>query len=234
MDYIYDLHVHSNECSKCASSSLIDMVKAYKKAGFSGFVVTNHFLRGYNCVPGELDWADKMYCYWNPYIKAKKVADELDFDLLFGIEEGYGMAQEVLFYGIDLDFLLANYDMCQIPIEQLCERVRAYGGFSSHAHPFRERDYIPKNYKRMDISALDGLEIYNASNETNESNLKAEKLMNQAGLKFTAGSDNHNVRSLENGNVGGLIFNRRIRTARELCDALRSGEGRVYKKEIDK
>lgn len=234
MDYIYDLHVHSKECSNCASSALTDMVRAYKKAGYAGFVITNHFLRGCNCVPAELDWAGKMHCYWDTYTEAKKVADELDFDLLFGIEECYGMAQEVLIYGIDLDFLLANPDMCEIPIEQLCERVREYGGFSSHAHPFRERDYIPKNYKRMDISALDGLEIYNASNGDNESNRKAEELMRQSGLKFTAGSDNHNVRTLENGNVGGLIFNRRMRTSAELCDALRSGEGRVYKKEQDR
>ncbi len=233
MGYIYDLHVHSNECSKCASSSLVDLVHAYKKAGFAGFAVTNHFLRGYNWIPAELSWADKMHMYWDVYIEAKKVADELDIDLLFGIEEGYGQAQEVLFYGIDLEFLLANPDMCEIPIEQLCQRVREYGGFSSHAHPFRERDYIPKDYKRMDITALDGLEIYNASNES-EHNEKAVELMQQSGLKFTAGSDNHNVWTLEKGNVGGLIFDHRVRTSKELCDALRSGEGIVYKKESDR
>ena len=174
-----------------------------------------------------------MHCYWDAYIEAKKLADELDIDLLFGIEENYGMAQEVLFYGIDLDFLLNNPDMCEIPIEELCERVRAYGGFSAHAHPFRERDYIPKDYKRMDISYLDGLEIYNASNK-NPENIKAEELMKEAGLKFTAGSDNHMTCSLKDGNIGGLIFNHRIRTSKELCDALRSGEGKVYKKEADR
>ena len=233
MEYLYDLHVHSSECSKCAHSTLVEMVRAYKEAGYAGFAITNHFLRGYSWVPAEYTWEQKMHCYWDPYIEAKKLADELDFDLLFGIEEGYGMAQEVLFYGIDLDFLLNNPDMCDIPIEELCERVRAYGGFSSHAHPFRERDYIPKDYKRMDISYLDGLEIYNASNK-NPENIKAEELMKKSGLKFTAGSDNHMTWSLEGGNVGGLIFDHRIRTSKELCDALRSGEGKVYKKEADR
>ena len=85
----------------------------------------------------------------------------------------------------------------------------------------------------MDISYLDGLEIYNASNK-NPENIKAEELMNQTGLKFTAGSDNHFVASLEGGNVGGLVFDHRIRTSKELCDALKSGEGRVYKKEADR
>ncbi len=233
MEYIYDLHVHSSECSKCAHSTLVEMIDAYKKAGFAGFAITNHFLRGYNCVDETLDWAGKMHCYWDAYVEAKKYADSIDFDLLFGIEEGYGMAQEVLFFGIDLDFLLANPDMCEIPIEQLCERVRDYGGFSSHAHPFRERYYIPKDYKRMDITALDGIEVYNASNEPID-NVRAEELVNQSGLKFTAGSDNHVVATLMEGNVGGLVFDHRIKTGKELCDALRSGEGRVYKKERDR
>ncbi len=171
-----------------------------------------------------------MHRYWDCYADAKKVAEELDFDLHFGIEEGYGQAQEVLFYGIDLDFLLANPDMCEIPIEQLCERVRAYGGFSSHAHPFRERAYIPKNYKRMDITALDGLEILNASNE-GDADKKAVELMESSGLKFTAGSDNHNTTVVEKGVLGGLIFDHRLRTTEELIAALRSGEGKVYKKE---
>lgn len=228
MEYLYDFHVHSEECSGCASSSLTDMIRAYKKAGYSGLVITNHFLRGYNCVPSRLSWEEKMHRYWDCYFDAKAVADELDFDLHFGIEEGYGQAQEVLFYGIDIDFLLSNPDMCEIPIEELCERVRAYGGFSSHAHPFRERDYIPKNYKRMDITALDGIEIVNASNEDGADE-KAVELMKSSGLKFTAGSDNHNVWSVETGNLGGLIFDHRLRTTEELIAALRSGEGKIYK-----
>ena len=43
MEYLYDLHVHSSECSKCAHSTLVEMVKAYKEAGFAGFAITNHF-----------------------------------------------------------------------------------------------------------------------------------------------------------------------------------------------
>ncbi len=231
MEYLYDFHVHSSECSGCASSTLVEMVHAYKKAGYAGIVITNHFLRGYNCVPSGLSWEEKMHRYWDCYVDAKKAADELDFDLHFGIEEGYGQAQEVLFYGIDLDFLLGNPDMCDIPIEELCERVRAYGGFSSHAHPFRERDYIPKTYKRMDITALDGIEIINASNDRDADD-KAYELMKSSGLKFTAGSDNHNTWVIEKGVLGGLKFDRRLKTAEELVSALRSGEGKVYINEL--
>lgn len=227
MEYLYDLHVHSNECSRCAVSPLIDMVRAYKEAGYAGFAITNHFLRGYNCVPDGLDWAGKMHCYWDTYTEAKKVADELDFDLLFGIEEGYGMAQEVLFYGIDLDFLLQNPDMCSIPIEELCERVRRYGGFSSHAHPYRDRDYIPKNAVKMDLTALDGLEIYNAHNDGNADEL-AEKKMRELGLAYTAGTDNHGTTWLKDAK-GGIAFKQRVRTGEQLVAALRAKEGRVVR-----
>ena len=230
MEYLYDFHVHSCECSGCASSSLSDMIRAYKKAGYSGLVITNHFLRGYNCVPSRLSWEEKMHRYWDCYVDAKAVADELDLDLHFGIEENYGQAQEVLFYGIDIDFMLSNPVMCEIPIEELCERVRAYGGFSSHAHPFRERDYIPKDYKRMDITALDGIEIVNTANG-GDADQKAMELMKSSGLKFTVGSDTHNVGTVEAGILCGLVFDHRLRTTEELIAALRSGEGKVYKKQ---
>ena len=120
--------------------------------------------------------------------------------------------------------------MCEIPIEELCERVRAYGGFSSHAHPFRERDYIPKDYKRMDITALDGIEIVNTANG-GDADQKAMELMKSSGLKFTVGSDTHNVGTVEAGILCGLIFDHRLRTTEELIAALRSGEGKVYKKQ---
>jgi histidinol phosphatase-like PHP family hydrolase len=101
MGYFYDFHVHSNECSGCAATPAADMVPALKKAGYSGFVLTNHFLNGNNCVPKELSWEEKMAQYYNAYLSAKKVGDEMDMDVFFGIEYHYANAREILIYGID-------------------------------------------------------------------------------------------------------------------------------------
>ena len=48
--YRYELHMHTKEGSACAVSLVEDMIKQYVKIGFSGAVVTNHFIRGNTCV----------------------------------------------------------------------------------------------------------------------------------------------------------------------------------------
>jgi hypothetical protein len=67
MSYLYDLHVHSKECSACASADVISQIDACRNFGLDGFVLTNHFLTGNNCVPAELSWEEKMkyYCLLN-------------------------------------------------------------------------------------------------------------------------------------------------------------------------
>lgn len=226
MEYFYDLHVHSSECSACAASSVSELVKAEKAEGYSGFVLTNHFLTGNNCIPKELGWEEKVHAYWNAYLLGKETAEKLDFDVLFGIEHHYGNGQEILIYGIDIDFLVANPDMCEITPEELCQRVRSFGGFVSHAHPFRERGYIPKGNYHMDFSCLDALEIYNSANREEEDK-KAQALCEELGLAYTAGNDMHYAPHFASFPHAGLVFEHRIRTNGELVSALRNREGKL-------
>ena len=106
--YLYETHLHSSECSACASSTAREMVRRYKEAGYAGFVLTNHFITGCTCVPKELNWDEKMKIYYDAHLEAKDEADQLDFDVFFGIEHHYGKGKEVLAYGIDLDFLKSH------------------------------------------------------------------------------------------------------------------------------
>lgn len=224
MGYFYDLHVHSKECSGCAATSAADMVIASKNAGYSGFVLTNHFLSGNNCVPKELPWEERVAYYWNAYLEAKRVGDEVDFDVFFGIEHHYGYAREILIYGIDYDFLAAIPDFCNLPAEEICERVHKVGGFVSHAHPFRERGYIPVGDYNMDYSYLDAIEILNSANREIE-DLRAKELQESLGLAFTAGNDLHYAPHLESFPKSGIVFDKRLRTNEELLAALRARVG---------
>ena len=224
MEYFYDLHVHSKECSGCAASTAPEQVIAAKNAGYSGFALTNHFLTGNNCVPKELSWEERVLYYWNAYLDAKKVGDEIDFDVFFGIEHNYGHAQEILIYGIDLDFLVSNPDFCSLSGEEICDRVHAVGGFVSHAHPFRERSYIPKGDYQMDFSYLDAIEIYNSGNLENE-DIRAQELCKRLDIAYTAGNDLHWTEHLATFPNAGLVFDHRLRTNEDLLDALRSRKG---------
>lgn len=229
MSYLYDLHVHSKECSACASSDVISQIDACRNFGLDGFVLTNHFLTGNNCVPAELPWEEKMKYYWDTYLKGREYGDKVGFDVLFGIEHHYYDAQEILIYGIDYDFLASNPDLCQISPEEVCQRVHEVGGFVSHAHPFRSRGYIPENPKRMDFSYLDGIEVYNGANREVE-DMRAEELCRELGLMPTAGSDLHYDKHVGVIPTGAMEFPFRIRTSEDLVLALECGVGRVWHK----
>lgn len=227
MSYLYDLHVHTEKCSLCAHSTIDEVIRAEKAAGYTGMVLTNHFLTSECILPKEMPWEEKMAFYWEPFQVGKKLAAELDFDLFFGVEFNYGNAQEVLLYGIDLDFLLVNRDMCEIPVEELADRVRAYGGYVSHSHPFRERAYIPKGNFFMDMSHIDAIEVYNSAN-SEIADKKALELADKLGLGYTAGNDLHYVQHLETLPHSGLVFEHRIRTQEELIKALKNRDGKLF------
>ena len=226
MGYFYDFHVHSSECSGCAATGIAEMVRVCKDVGYSGFVLTNHFLTGNNCIPAELSWEEKVMRYWNAYLEGKKVGDEIDFDVFFGLEHHYGNAREILIYGIDAEFLVGIPDFCSLSAEEICDRVHAYGGFVSHSHPFRERGYIPSGDYLMDLSYVDAIEIYNSANREIEDE-RAEALCREMNLAYTAGNDLHFAPHLKSFPNAGLEFDRRIRTDEELVSALKNREGRL-------
>ena len=44
--YIYETHLHTSEGSACGVTTGAEAVRAYKKIGYSGIFVTDHFFNG--------------------------------------------------------------------------------------------------------------------------------------------------------------------------------------------
>lgn len=227
--YKYDIHVHTKECSKCGKSSVKDTIKAYKKAGYAGVVITNHFVTGNSAVDPTLPWEQRMQVYWSAVEDMRSFAKKLDFDLLFGIEHHYGHGKELLVYGIDYDFLAANSDLADISVEEFGERVHAYGGYIIHAHPFRIREYIDADIL-PNASVCDGAEVYNASNYPIE-NEAAATWAAQNGLAGFSGSDRHSVKNGVAGKAG-MVFDRRAEDEKELVQLFASGGRMIIDGEI--
>ena len=215
MKYRYETHCHSNRCSRCAHSTPAELVHAYHQKGYSGLVLTDHFIQGNNCVDHALPWNERMQCYYDAYLEAKETASALDFDVLFGIEHAYGGGLEILCYGIDLDFLVSNPDIPQLDIREFAHRVHKYGGILVHAHPYRWAG--PELELPLDI--LDGIEVYNAGNPPDK-NALAFQLAEKTGLLRTSGSDLHHVNEPKLGTAG-IALPHRIRTNDELVAALK-------------
>ena len=227
MEYRYETHMHSSEGSACGKSSICDLVRAYHAAGYSGAVLTDHFILGNTAIPRDLPWEEQMQRYYDVYLKAKPLADSLDFDLLFGIEHHYGNNKEILIYGIDVDFLKANPDIREISVIEFGRRIHEAGGYISHAHPYRNKAYIKDPTIEPTLDMCDAVEVYNFS-DAPEYNAKAEATAQRLGLARTSGGDTH-WDDYEGIGHAGMIFTHRVRTIGEFVDALRAGEGELIR-----
>ena len=223
MWYRYEIHMHSCEGSLCGKSSILDLIHAYHAAGYQGAVLTDHFIFGNTAIPKDLPWEERMQGYYDVYLKGKPLADELDFDLIFGVEHQYGNFKEILLYGVDADFLKANPDLPEISVEELGRRVHEAGGYISHAHPFRFKSYMT-HYVDPTTSMCDALEIYNFS-DSDEANAKAKALAEKEGLAVTSGADTH-WDTAEGIGQAGIALPYRVHDTKELAKALHRGDHR--------
>ena len=223
MYHRYETHCHSSQCSACSRSTAQELVMAYHRAGFSGMVLTDHFIHGNTAVDRSLPWEDQMRCFHRAYLDAKEVGDRLDFDVIFGIEEGYGNGKEVLIYGIDLSFLLQNPDIPHLTLDELTERVHACGGIVIQAHPYRDRPYVNMAVgPRADL--VDGIEVINTGNKPGEDK-KALQLAKTKDFLITCGGDIHSAADPRLGKTG-IALPYRIRSEKELVAALKRGDCR--------
>ena len=188
-----------------------------------GMCFTNHFLQGSTAIDKTLPWEDKVRAYWNAYLRVKDWAKDKDFDILFGLEHHYGSGKEVLTYGIDLDFLLTHPNIDVAPIKDYCDAVHEAGGFISQAHPFRRAPYIDPNVLPQP-ELLDAAEIYNAGN-SDEDNSRGYDFAKRNHLYGTSGGDTHEQHESNIGKAG-MAFPYRIKTEKELANALFRHDGR--------
>ena len=222
--YKYNLHVHSSESSKCGASTVEEMIKRHKELGFTGFALTNHFLHGNNTFGCNHAWNDFVEKYSKCYYDNLEIAQKLDFDLIFGIEEGYAPGKEFLVYGITPEILLANPQLEAYDVAVWSKTVHENGGFIAYAHPFRTASYIPDPYAMPDISLVDGIEIYNMGNESKNNNLAAETFKD-SGKIFIAGGDLHSTNFNDS---FGIQTPERIKTTEQLARVLFDNNFEIY------
>lgn len=218
--YKYELHMHTKEGSACAVDTVHDMIKKYKSLGYTGMAITNHFYCGNTSVSRNQTWSEFVMEYARAYYEGQKTAKELDFDLLFGIEQGYGDGREILVYGVEPEFIAERPSLREENLELWSEEIRKAGGFVAYAHPFRNREYIKDPNAVPDLKYVDGIEVHNFCNQPQD-NEKAQRIFGNSGTILIAGSDMHSV-NFEKAN--GVLLSRRARTTAELARILLSGD----------
>lgn len=224
MLYRYEMHCHCSQCSACAISTSQEMVRAYYDAGYAGMVMTDHFCLGNSAVDRTIPWAEQIECYYKAYLEACNAAKDLDFDVIFGIEHGYGNGKEVLLYGIDSQFLADNPDIPLLTLDELAARVHAAGGIMVQAHPYRNRRYIDMSIPPRD-DLVDGLEVYNVGNKPGEDR-QALSLSRTRPFILTSGGDSHWTEQAKPGRAG-IALPYRVHNEKELVSALKRADHRL-------
>lgn len=223
MLYRYETHIHCAQCSACAVSSAQEMALALYHTGYAGMVLTDHFIFGNTAVDRELPWDQRMQCYYHAFLDAKAAVQGLDFDVVFGIEHAYGDGKEVLIYGVELPFLLANPDIPDITLNELAQRVHRQGGILIQAHPYRDRPYVNMAVgPRADL--VDGIEVYNAGNYPDE-NVPALALAGTKDYIITCGGDIHRADDPRIG-LAGIALPYRVHSSQAFAEALKRRDHR--------
>ena len=222
MQYLYETHCHCSQCSRCAVSSAREMVRAYHSAGYTGLVLTDHFIFGNTAVDQSLPWPERMQRYYDAYLEARQEAEGLDFDVIFGFEHNYGDGKEVLVYGVGLDFLLVNPDIPAISLDEFVARIHTAGGVVIQAHPYRDRYYVNMAVgPRADL--VDGIEIYNACNRPGEDRQALALAAQNSSYILTSGGDIHWAEDERIG-AAGILLPHRVRDEKEFAEALKRRE----------
>lgn len=223
--YKYDLHVHTNVGSLCGVSTPEEMVNSYYRAGYSGFVITDHFIRGNTAVSAKLPWAERIDAYYGAVLRARREAEKYPgFTVFLGGEFCYAGGHEILIYGADTEFLKAHSEIENCGAESLCSLMRENDCVTVKAHPYRVRDYNDITVS-PELYCVDGYEVFNSHN-TAEENAKAMAFAEKNSLIMTSGGDIHNFAD-ENVGKAGIETERQLNTNADLAALLKSGDYRL-------
>lgn len=223
--YLFDLHVHTKEGSLCGRSTAAEIARGFHNAGYSGIVITDHFIHGNTAVPKDIPWKERMQGYYDAYLSAKEEGEKLGLAVLFGLEHAFGNGQEVLVYNPDLEVLKAHPEIEDMPIEEFCALMHAHGAYLSLAHPYREASYIAAPGVHIDPAWVDAFEVFNACNKP-EANFRAMYHAAACGKQYTSGGDIHHAEDERVGQAG-MVFEDPIATGEELAAALKAGKGTI-------
>lgn len=221
MKYKYQMHTHTAPCSACAPMSPQELIDSLVAGGYSGCVLTNHFYGGNTGIDRNLPWNEFVAQYEKDYFECKKLAQKHNLDVIFCIEEHLFDGLEILCYGITPKFL---YDHPELQnnrkIETLSKALHDFGALCIQAHPFRDRAYI-KNPRLLPTEHIDGIEVFNACNDTAANKKASDSALQHTEWILTASGDTHLPASVC---WSGIETSVRITDEKTLINVLKSKE----------
>lgn len=214
--YLYETHLHTRQASACSSCEAKDYIDLYKRAGYSGIIVTDHFYHGNTAIPRDYPWKDWVNAFCLGYEEARYYGDKIGFQVFFGYEENFD-GDEYLIYGVDKQWLLNHPMMLHWSQEEQFFEVHKAGGVVVQAHPFRERDYITRI--NLHPNQCDAMETGNCGNGAWMDALTYEYCQKHK-IVMTAGSDMHHAKNVSK-DCFGMKFDEPLRSIEDYVNYIK-------------
>lgn len=210
--YKFDTHVHTSETSPCGKVDARTLVRLYRKAGYHGIVITDHFTRDFFEKLPHSNWHEKVNKYLSGYYTAYEEGKKAGIKVILGMEIKFTENNnEYLIYGFNPEFLYNNprlYEMNIKTFKQLTENTPI---LIYQAHPFRVM------VTPADPEYLYGVEIFNGNPRHNSYNEKALDYARQHNLKMLSGSDFH---QMQDTGRGGIVLSEAPENSLEFAELL--------------
>ncbi len=215
-----DTHVHTKEVSRCGTIDAKTIVNTYKKLGYDGIVITDHFnFYTFKRLGGET-WREKVEEFLSGYRAARAEGEKIGLEVYLGMEiKTMENDNEFLLQGFDESFIFENENLFLKPIAEIKKIADKNGLVLIQAHPFRVMCHA------VEPELVHGVEVFNGHFGHNSSNHMAQRLWEQRGGIATSGSDCHDLCAAGN---GGINFPKK---PENIADALKAGGYELIKSE---
>ncbi len=223
--YKYETHLHTWPVSSCAYKTVRENLEFYKKMGYDGVFITNHFLDGNINLRYSMPYEESLEFYFSDYDEALKIADEIGIKVFLGVEISYG-GTDFLIYGLDKKWYFEHPEIMSMKKSDELRYFIDNGAFVVQAHPFREARYI--DHIRLFPASTDGVEVINACRKDSE-NQMAELYAKHYGFFKTAGTDNHLGDEIPR--LAGMKSIKPVNSEAEFIEAVKNNEMEIFLEE---
>lgn len=217
-----ETHMHTMEVSPCGRKRAVEMVRAYKEAGYSTVFVSDHFQESTLQQYGDLPWEELVTLFFSGYYRAKCEGDKIGLHVLPAAEFAFaGEPNHYLAYGRIQEFLEAHPEVHKLDIAAFSKLAREYGLFLVQAHPCRDGYCYPTP------EYVDGMEVCNSNPRHEIRDEEEEAVADAHGLYKIGGSDAHRD---EDVGGSGVLTPQPVRTAEDFITFIKNGEAEVIRR----
>jgi len=220
--YKYETHLHTAPVSRCAKATVRESLEFYKRIGYDGVFITNHFIDGNINIDKSLPYRERVEFYFSDYENGVQLSKEIGISVFCGVEMSYG-GTDFLVYGLFKEWYLSHPEIEVMKRSELLKILMSEGALVIQAHPFREAAYI--DHIRLFPHHVHGVEIYNACRSENENDMAKQYAENYSLIEF-AGSDNHSAEKIKM--LGGMESDMPILSEKEFVDMVLAEKMRAF------